>query len=85
MRRAARRRAGVEPAKVVILGGGVVGSNAAQMAVGSGAQVVVLDRNIDVLRRLDRLQFGTRIDDRVLHRRRVERTCCAPTSSSAAC
>ncbi|WP_299015536.1 alanine dehydrogenase [uncultured Photobacterium sp.] len=48
---------GVEPAKVVIIGGGVVGANAAQMAVGLRANVVVLDRNIDVLRSLD-AQFG---------------------------
>jgi alanine dehydrogenase len=48
--------AGVPSARIVILGGGVVGSNAAQIAVGSGAQVVVIDRNIDVLRRMDRLQ-----------------------------
>lgn len=34
---------GVEPAKVVIIGGGMVGTNAAQMAVGMGADVVVLD------------------------------------------
>ncbi|MDX1301607.1 alanine dehydrogenase [Photobacterium sp.] len=48
---------GVEPAKVVIIGGGVVGANAAQMAVGLRANVVVLDRSIDVLRSLD-AQFG---------------------------
>ncbi|GHA36627.1 alanine dehydrogenase [Photobacterium aphoticum] len=48
---------GVEPANVVIIGGGVVGANAAQMAVGLRANVVVLDRNIDTLRRLD-AQFG---------------------------
>ncbi|MDQ7050248.1 MAG: NAD-binding protein [Enterobacterales bacterium] len=42
---------GVSPAKVVIIGGGVVGSNAAQMAIGMGANVVILDRSIDVLRR----------------------------------
>jgi len=52
---------GVEPAKVVILGGGVVGANAALMAVGLGARVVILDRNVDVLRRLV-AQFGTRIE-----------------------
>ncbi|HYD79565.1 MAG TPA: alanine dehydrogenase [Paucimonas sp.] len=52
---------GVEAAKVVILGGGVVGSNAAIMAVGMGAQVVVLDRSLDTLRNLVR-QFGTRIE-----------------------
>jgi alanine dehydrogenase len=46
--------------RIVILGGGVVGSNAAQIAVGSGAQVVVIDRNIDVLRRMDRL-LGARV------------------------
>ena len=44
---------GVEPAKVVIIGGGAVGLNAAQMAVGMGANVTVLDRNLDVLRALD--------------------------------
>ncbi|HSW18621.1 MAG TPA: alanine dehydrogenase [Ramlibacter sp.] len=50
----------VAPAKVVILGAGVVGSNAAQMAVGSGAQVVVIDRSVDALRRMDRL-LGARV------------------------
>jgi alanine dehydrogenase len=48
---------GVEPAKVVILGGGMVGNNAAQMAVGLGAEVTILDRSIDTLRRLN-VQFG---------------------------
>ncbi|OQX86638.1 alanine dehydrogenase [candidate division KSB1 bacterium 4484_87] len=44
---------GVAPAKVVIIGGGIVGTNAAQMAAGLGANVVVLDINIDRLRFLD--------------------------------
>ncbi|BDS30886.1 alanine dehydrogenase (plasmid) [Aeromonas caviae] len=44
---------GVEPAKVVIIGGGVVGSNAARMAVGLRADVTILDNNVDTLRRLD--------------------------------
>ncbi len=48
---------GVEPAKVVIIGGGVVGINAIQMAMGMGADVWVLDRNMDVLRKLW-AQFG---------------------------
>ena len=48
---------GVDPAKVVILGGGVVGSHAADIALGMGADVSVLDRNTDVLRALWR-QFG---------------------------
>ena len=47
--------AGVPPARIVILGAGVVGTNAAQMAVGTGAQVTVLDRSVDALRRIDRL------------------------------
>ncbi|MEO0442418.1 MAG: alanine dehydrogenase [Pseudomonadota bacterium] len=48
---------GVAPGRVVIIGGGVVGSNAAQMAVGLGAQVTILDNNLDSLRRLNN-QFG---------------------------
>lgn len=40
---------GVRPARVVVIGGGVVGFNAAQMAVGLGANVTVLDRSADVL------------------------------------
>ena len=51
---------GVEPAKVVIIGGGVVGNNAAQMALGLQADVVILDRNIDVLRQLD-MQFNGKL------------------------
>jgi alanine dehydrogenase len=44
---------GVAPAKVVVVGGGVVGANAARMAVGLRADVTILDRNIDTLRLLD--------------------------------
>jgi len=43
---------GVMPGKVVVIGGGVVGFNAAQMAVGLGADVTILDRDPDVLERL---------------------------------
>jgi alanine dehydrogenase len=43
---------GVAPAKVVVIGGGVVGEHAIQMALGMGADVTVLDRNIEVLNRL---------------------------------
>jgi alanine dehydrogenase len=43
---------GVDPAKVVVLGGGVVGTHAIDIAIGMGADVWVLDRNPDVLRRL---------------------------------
>ena len=48
---------GVDPAKVVILGGGVVGTHAAHIALGMGADVWVIDRSVDVLRRLW-TQFG---------------------------
>jgi len=51
---------GVPPAHVVILGAGVVGTNALQMAVGVGARVTVFDRNVDRLRQLD-LVFGNRV------------------------
>lgn len=44
---------GVEPGNVVILGGGVVGTNAAKMAAGLGAHVTILDVNLDRLRYLD--------------------------------
>ena len=52
---------GVDPAKVVIIGGGVVGFNACQMAVGMGARVVILDRSMRVLRHLDAI-FATRLE-----------------------
>ena len=51
---------GVAPAHVVVLGAGVVGTNALQMATGMGARVTVIDKNIDRLRQLD-LVFGNRI------------------------
>ena len=44
---------GVAPATVLILGGGVVGHNAAKMAVGLGAHVTIIDRNLERLRELD--------------------------------
>jgi alanine dehydrogenase len=44
---------GVEPATVVVIGGGVVGVNAAKMAAGLGAQVYILDRSLDRLAYLD--------------------------------
>ena len=51
---------GVAPANVLVIGGGVVGTNAIQMAVGMGANVTVLDRSIVRLRELD-AQFGGQI------------------------
>mgnify|MGYP003385248554 CR=1 FL=1 len=49
---------GVEPGKVLILGGGVVGTNAAKMAIGMGAEVTILDRSLPRLRQLDDLFNG---------------------------
>jgi len=51
---------GVEPAKVLIIGGGVVGENAISMALGLGAEVTVLDNNIDKLEHLAH-HFGPRL------------------------
>jgi len=48
---------GVDPAKVLVLGGGVVGTHAVHIALGMGADVWVIDRDLDQLRRLWR-QFG---------------------------
>lgn len=49
---------GVEPAKVVILGGGISGTNAARMAVGMGADVTILDKSLPRLRQLDDIFQG---------------------------
>ena len=51
---------GVPGAKVVVIGGGVVGENAVEMAIGLGAEVTVLDRNVLVLDRLEK-RFGAAI------------------------
>ncbi len=50
---------GVAPAKVVVLGGGVSGTNAARMAVGLEASVTIIDKSLPRLKELD-LQFGPR-------------------------
>ena len=50
---------GVGPAKVVVIGGGVVGTHAAKIAAGMGADVTVLDRSINRLRYLDDVFGGT--------------------------
>ena len=51
---------GVAPGRVTIIGGGVVGTNAAKMAVGMGAAVIIIDRDLERLRYLDDI-FGSRI------------------------
>lgn len=55
---------GVAPARIVVLGGGVVGTHAARMAVGLGAEVTIVDRSLPRLRQLDEL-FGGRVRTRV--------------------
>ncbi len=50
--------AGVKPAKVVVLGGGMVGYNAARIALGLGANVTILDTNLDRLRYLEDVLDG---------------------------
>ncbi|WP_113905927.1 alanine dehydrogenase [Aliidiomarina celeris] len=49
---------GVAPAQVLVIGGGVVGVNAAKMAVGMGADVTILDRSLPRLRELDDIFLG---------------------------
>ena len=49
---------GVSPGKVAIIGGGVVGTHAAEMAIGLGAEVTILDRSLPRLRQLDELFKG---------------------------
>lgn len=52
---------GVPPANVVILGGGIVGTNAAKMALGLGANVAIIERSADRMRALDDI-FGGRLN-----------------------
>lgn len=52
---------GVKPGKVVILGGGIVGTEAARMAIGLGAQVSILEVSLDRLSYLETL-FGSRVE-----------------------
>jgi alanine dehydrogenase len=63
---------GVRPARVVVLGAGNVGWNAAWMAAGLEAEVDLLDRNVDRLRFIDQIQMG-RITTLASNRGQVER------------
>ncbi len=62
---------GVLPGKVVVIGGGVVGFNAAQMAVGLGADVTILDRDPEVLERLG-IHFESRAKTRFSNKANLE-------------
>jgi alanine dehydrogenase len=50
--------AGVAPGKVVVIGGGIVGYNAAVIALGLGAQVTILERSVDRMRHLEEILSG---------------------------
>jgi len=65
---------GVDPGKVVVLGGGVVGTHACAIALGMGAEVWVLDRSADALRALWR-QFGRPLNTVYSTRDAIERHC----------
>ncbi len=64
--------AGVEPAKVTVLGGGVVGSNAIQVALGMGAKVTVLDNSSNRLAELAQ-QFGTGLQTELAEPANIEK------------
>ena len=65
---------GVDPATVVVLGGGVVGNHAVNIALGMGADVWVIDRNLEVLNALWK-QYGSAINTVFSTRNAIERHC----------
>jgi alanine dehydrogenase len=67
---------GVEPGKVVVLGAGVVGSSATRMAVGLGAQVTVINLDVERLRSLDD-QYQGRIVTRAASSATIEEVVCS--------
>jgi len=62
---------GVPPASTVVIGGGVVGENAIEMAIGLGSRVTVIDRSVDALDRLDQ-RFGPGLQTVYSTRRAIE-------------
>ena len=62
---------GVGPANVLVIGGGVSGANAADMAIGLGAQVTILDRSLPRLRHLDDI-WGGRVTTRYSTKHAIE-------------
>jgi len=66
---------GVLPGQVMVIGGGVVGFNAAQMAVGLGADVTILDRDPEVLERLG-IHFESRAKTRFSNQANIEQMIC---------
>jgi alanine dehydrogenase len=66
---------GVLPGRVMVIGGGVVGFNAAQMAVGLGADVTILDRDPEVLEKLG-IHFESRAKTRFSNRANIQQMLC---------
>ncbi|MGX7950955.1 alanine dehydrogenase [Tsuneonella sp. HG249] len=66
---------GVLPGRVMVIGGGVVGFNAAQMAVGLGADVTILDRDPEVLEKLG-IHFESRAKTRFSNQANIEQMIC---------
>ncbi len=66
---------GVLPGRVMVIGGGVVGFNAAQMAVGLGADVTILDRDPEVLEKLG-IHFESRAKTRFSNRSNIQQMIC---------
>jgi len=66
---------GVPPANVVVIGGGIVGTNAAKIALGMGARVTLVDVNLNRLRELDDI-FGGRIFTLASNAYNIERAVC---------
>ncbi|HEY5056639.1 MAG TPA: alanine dehydrogenase [Acidobacteriaceae bacterium] len=66
---------GVPPASVVVIGGGIVGTNAAKIALGMGARVTLVDVNLNRLRELDDI-FGGRIFTLASNAYNIERAVC---------
>jgi alanine dehydrogenase len=67
---------GVPPGNIVILGGGIVGTNAARIALGLGARVTLVDLNLNRLRELDDI-FGGRLFTLASNSYNIERAVCA--------
>lgn len=66
---------GVMPGKVIVIGGGVVGFNAAQMAAGLGADTIIMDRNPEVLERVG-THFEARASTRFSNQANLEEAVC---------
>ena len=66
---------GTPPGKVCIIGGGIVGTNAAKIALGMGAQVTIVDLNLNRLRELDDI-FGGRLHTLASNSYNIERAVC---------